>query len=193
MEMLNRVEFDYGSLAEAFPEVDPLVEPCGDNVLVQIRSPKRTTKGGIHLVTDVRDTEFWATQVAKVLALGPVAYRYHDTLEYWPEGPWCNVGDFVRIPKHGGDRCPNYPSEGDARYVLETDAGDLTIRLGDFALGGIGTATFGAILVYHLLGAGPRQDHERGSRADRSPPGEMTPASVSDRRAALRADAMGKP
>lgn len=104
MEMLNRVEFDYGSLDEAFPKVDPLVTPCGDNVLVQIRSPKRTTKGGIHLVTDVRDTEFWATQVAKVLALGPVAYRYHDTLEPWPEGPWCAVGDYVRIPKHGGDR-----------------------------------------------------------------------------------------
>lgn len=110
MEMLNRVEFDYGSLAEAFPKVDPLVTPCGDNILVQIRSPKKTTKGGILLVTDVRDTEFWATQVAKVLALGPVAYRFHDRLgadgklEFWPEGPWCEVGDFVRIPKFGGDR-----------------------------------------------------------------------------------------
>ncbi|WP_232629222.1 solute carrier family 23 protein [Methylobacterium sp. Leaf118] len=39
--------------------------------------------------------------------------------------------------------------------ALIAGAGDLTIRLGDFALGGIGTATFGAILAYHLLGAGP--------------------------------------
>jgi xanthine/uracil permease len=80
-----------------------------------------------------------------------------------------------------------------AAVALIAGAGDLTIRLGDFALGGIGTATFGAILIYHLLGDGPRQDLERGARADRSPPGEVTPASVSARRAALRADAMGKP
>lgn len=38
--------------------------------------------------------------------------------------------------------------------ALIAGAGDFTIRLGDFALGGIGTATFGAILVYHLLGEG---------------------------------------
>ena len=42
-----------------------------------------------------------------------------------------------------------------AAVALIAGAGDLTVRLGDFAMGGIGTATFGAILVYHLLGAGP--------------------------------------
>ncbi|WP_336489498.1 solute carrier family 23 protein [Methylobacterium nigriterrae] len=31
-------------------------------------------------------------------------------------------------------------------------AGDLTLKFGAFALGGIGTATFGAVLVYHALG-----------------------------------------
>ena len=41
-----------------------------------------------------------------------------------------------------------------AAVALIAGAGDLTIKLGDFALGGIGTATFGAILVYHLLGRG---------------------------------------
>ena len=35
--------------------------------------------------------------------------------------------------------------------ALVLGAGDLTVKLGAFALGGIGTATFGAILVYHLL------------------------------------------
>ena len=39
--------------------------------------------------------------------------------------------------------------------ALIAGAGDLTVKIGDFALGGIGTATFGAILVYHLLGRGP--------------------------------------
>jgi uracil-xanthine permease len=40
--------------------------------------------------------------------------------------------------------------------ALTAGAGDLTVRIGAFALGGIGTATFGAIILYHLLGrAGP--------------------------------------
>lgn len=41
-----------------------------------------------------------------------------------------------------------------AAVALIAGAGDLTVKLGDFAMGGIGTATFGAILVYHLLGRG---------------------------------------
>jgi uracil-xanthine permease len=35
--------------------------------------------------------------------------------------------------------------------ALTAGAGDLTVRIGGFALGGIGTATFGAIILYHLL------------------------------------------
>ncbi len=42
--------------------------------------------------------------------------------------------------------------------VLIAGAGDLTIRLGDFTLGGIGTATFGAILLYFLLGRRQQSD-----------------------------------
>ena len=99
--------------------------PSGDNILVQIRTPKTVTKGGIHLVNDVRDTEFWATQVAKVRALGPVAYRFHDTLAPWPEGPWCEVGDFVRVPKYGGDRWTVKVEGGDDALIVIFD--DLNI------------------------------------------------------------------
>jgi putative pyrimidine permease RutG len=35
--------------------------------------------------------------------------------------------------------------------TLVVGAGDLAIKLGGFTLGGIGTATFGCILLYHLL------------------------------------------
>ncbi|MBV9078397.1 MAG: pyrimidine utilization transport protein G, partial [Methylobacteriaceae bacterium] len=38
-----------------------------------------------------------------------------------------------------------------AAVALVAGAGDLTVKLGGFTLGGIGTATFGAILLYHLL------------------------------------------
>lgn len=38
-----------------------------------------------------------------------------------------------------------------AGVALTAGAGDLTLRLGSFTLGGIGTATFGAILLYQVL------------------------------------------
>ena len=25
-------------------------------------------------------------------------------MEPWPEGSWCEVGDYIRVPKWGGDR-----------------------------------------------------------------------------------------
>jgi len=35
--------------------------------------------------------------------------------------------------------------------TLTVGAGDLALKLGGFTLGGIGTATFGAILLYQLF------------------------------------------
>ena len=42
--------------------------------------------------------------VAKVLAIGPIAFKHRDTMQPWPEGTWCEVGDYIRVPKWGGDR-----------------------------------------------------------------------------------------
>ncbi len=43
-----------------------------------------------------------------------------------------------------------------AAITLILGTGDFTLRFGQFALGGIGTATFGAILLYALLNRGPK-------------------------------------
>ena len=45
-----------------------------------------------------------------------------------------------------------------AAVALTMGAGDLTLNLGGFSLGGIGTATFGAIIVYQLLRDGKAPD-----------------------------------
>jgi co-chaperonin GroES (HSP10) len=92
------------ALAEAFPAVEAGIQPFGSRVLVQIRTPKSTSAGGIILSTDTKDTEKWNTQVARVVSIGPVAFKNRTTLESWPEGDWCQVGDFVRVAKYGGDR-----------------------------------------------------------------------------------------
>lgn len=89
---------------EAFPSVDPGVEPYGSRVLVQIRRAQNRTKGGIILAAESKETEKWNTQIAKVVRLGPLAFKNRNSLEDWAEGQWCEPGDFVRVPKYGGDR-----------------------------------------------------------------------------------------
>ena len=110
------------ALAEAFPVADAGVQPFGSRVLVQIRTPKTKTAGGIILDTGSRDTEKWNTQVAKVLGLGPLAFKNRNTMESWPEGDWCKPGDFVRVAKYGGDRWEvALPNGENAMFVIFND------------------------------------------------------------------------
>lgn len=111
-------------LDEAFPDVKPGLRPFGTRVLVQIRVPPRKSKGGVVLTDESRETEKWNTQIAKVIELGPVAFRNRETLDFWPEGQWCQIGAFVRVPKYGGDRWEvDYGPEDDdqALFVLFND------------------------------------------------------------------------
>ena len=49
-----------------------------------------------------------------------------------------------------------------AAITLVLGTGDFTLKFGGFALGGIGTATFGAILLYALLNRGGEPGVARG-------------------------------
>jgi co-chaperonin GroES (HSP10) len=93
------------TLEEAFPVVDPGAKPLGARILVQLRrAKKKMTSSGILLVEETRETEKWNNMVAKVIEIGPLAFRQRDTMAPWPEGSWCEVGDYLRVPKWGGDR-----------------------------------------------------------------------------------------
>jgi hypothetical protein len=125
-------EVAYDSLEEAFPPADPALIPVGTDVLVQIRTPKKRTKGGIYLPEETRETDLWNLQTARVIAMGPTAFRNRETMEPWPEcaAPWplwkrwpakfwgwltgvralppirgwVMPGEHTRVPKYGGDR-----------------------------------------------------------------------------------------
>lgn len=117
----GKTQLHYDSLEQAFPEVDPGLRPFGSRVLVQKRSVRTVTRGGIYIPEDTQETEFWNTQVAKVIALGPGAFKNRDTLELWPEGEWCREGAIVRVPKYGGDRWfVTLPGATSARIGVDT-------------------------------------------------------------------------
>ena len=109
-EALNKAEIDW-----AFPVVDPGAKPLGGRILVQLRRTKQKTTGaGIILVEETKETEKWNNMVEKVLMIGPLAFKNRDTMQPWPEGSWCEVGDYIRVPKWGGDRWEvKVPNEDD--------------------------------------------------------------------------------
>ena len=111
------------AIAEAFPAVNAGIQPFGSRVLVQIRSPKQRTASGIILDSGTKDTEKWNTQIAKVVKVGPLAFKNRNTMEPWPEGNWCKEGEFVRVPKYGGDRwkVPFGEGEDEALFVIFND------------------------------------------------------------------------
>jgi len=106
----------------AFPEADPGIQPFGSRVLVQIRNPKQRTASGIILDSGTKETEKWNTAVGKVVSLGPLAFKNRNTMASWPEGDWCKTGEFVRVPKYGGDRWEvDLGDKGTALFVIFND------------------------------------------------------------------------
>lgn len=94
-------------LLKAFPDIDPGFKPFGSRVIVQLRSPNLYSAGGIKFPDEVIETEMWNTQIGKVRALAPMAFRYRQGPkegEMFSEGGWASVGDYVRIPKFNQDK-----------------------------------------------------------------------------------------
>jgi hypothetical protein len=85
---------------------------------VQLRRIKKRV-GRIIIVDETKENEKWNNMIGKVVAIGPLAYRNRETMETWPEGTWAEVGDFVRVPRWGGDRWErNVPGETDQEEAV---------------------------------------------------------------------------
>jgi co-chaperonin GroES (HSP10) len=112
------------TLEEAFPDVVTGIEPLGARIVVQIKATKQKSSGGIIIVEETKETEKWNTQVAKVVQLGPLAFCNRETKQPWPEGMWAQTGDFVRVPRWGGDRF-EVPIPG--QFEKDRDGKDTTV------------------------------------------------------------------
>ena len=110
-------------IEQAFPKIDFGVKPTGSRVLMQIRRPKEKI-GNILLADYSKDAEMDNTQVAKVISVGPLAFRNRNTMELWPEGAWYKEGDYVFVPKYAGSRwrrdLPGKPGEK-VEFVIFND------------------------------------------------------------------------
>ena len=94
---------DPAELAWAFPDVKPGQRPFGGRVIIQLRRIKKTA-GRIIIVDETKESEKWNNMIGKIVAIGPLAFKNRDTMQPWAEGSWAEIGDFVRVPRWGGDR-----------------------------------------------------------------------------------------
>lgn len=132
-DLKGKEEPDTRSEEECFPHIDTGIEVAGDRVLVQLRREKSTSKGGIILVDETKQTLRFNETVAKVIQIGPLAYKSPEDLTPWPEGNWCNVGDLVRTIKYGGDRFVVQPDdEGSPVVFITLQAREVISRIKNF-------------------------------------------------------------
>jgi co-chaperonin GroES (HSP10) len=129
-------EPDAQELAWAFPDVSSGQEPFGGRVIVQLRRIKKTATGSrIILVAETKETEKWQNMIGKVVAIGPLAFKNRETMASWPEGSWAQVGDYVRVPKWGGDRwernVPGEESQEDPVLFMTLNDHELISRVTD--------------------------------------------------------------
>lgn len=87
-----------------FPEIEPGCEPCGAQILVQLRTMQSRSKGGIILAADTKDFNQHNTRVGRLVKKGSIAFRNRDTGQLWREGVWAQNGDIVIMPAWGGFR-----------------------------------------------------------------------------------------
>jgi len=116
---LNKEDY----VKQHFPEVEPGAKPCGNQILVQLRTMKAKTSGGIVLIEDTKEFNNGNTQLARVVKVGQIAFKDRSSGETWKEGAWAEVGDVVITPRWGGFRfeIPIPNSEDKAIFAIFED------------------------------------------------------------------------
>lgn len=87
-------------LDEYFPDVDSGHTAVGVRVMVQLKFVPAKTKGGIIITQESQEVDQASMPYGKVISVGGQC-GWSDGVKHDPE---FKIGDFVRIPKWGGDR-----------------------------------------------------------------------------------------
>lgn len=106
-----------------FPDVEPGARPTGNQVMIQLRTVQKQSRGGIVLVEETKNFNKGNTQVARLVKVGQIAFKDRGTGETWKEGAWAEVGDIVLAPRYGGFRfdVPIPGTEEEAIFAIIND------------------------------------------------------------------------
>lgn len=106
---------DAKSVSEDQSLLDRLPTPTGWRILVLPYAGPKKTKGGIILTDTASETIQMTTVCAYVLKTGDLAYK---DKEKFPNGPWCQKGDWVIFGRYAGSR---FKIEGGEVRILNDD------------------------------------------------------------------------
>ena len=106
---------DAKSVSENKSLLERLPSPTGWRILVLPYAGPKKTKGGVILTDTANETIQMTTVCAYVLKVGDLAYK---DKEKFPNGPWCNKGDWVIFGRYAGAR---FKIEGGEVRILNDD------------------------------------------------------------------------
>jgi chaperonin GroES len=127
---LDAAKLGVASLEEAYKEkTDKVLDPdqLGQSLLEKMPNPtgwrllilpykgKGKTESGIFLPDKVVEEQSVSTQVGYVLKVGALAYQ--DSGKF-PNGPWCEKGDWVMFARYAGSR---FKIDGGEVRILNDD------------------------------------------------------------------------
>jgi co-chaperonin GroES (HSP10) len=95
--------------------LDRLPSPTGYRILVLPYAGPKKTKGGLYLADTTQETIQMTTVCAYVLKMGDLCYK---DKEKFPNGPWCEKGDWVIFGRYAGSR---FKIEGGEVRILNDD------------------------------------------------------------------------
>ena len=75
--------------------------PSGYRLLIAIPEVNEKTEGGVFVPDQLKKAEETASIIGFVVKAGPEAYA---DITKFPNGPWCNEGDFVIFRSYSGTR-----------------------------------------------------------------------------------------
>ena len=82
-------------------DIEKVPRPTGYRLVLFPLKLESKTAGGVHLLDSVVEQASIATNVCKVIAVGPDAYLDKDK---FPKGAWCKKDDWIIIAKYAGAR-----------------------------------------------------------------------------------------
>tara|TARA_B100000780_G_C21076857_1_gene433517 strand:+ start:874 stop:1245 length:372 start_codon:yes stop_codon:yes gene_type:complete len=78
-----------------------LPEPKGYKLLIAIPELHGKTEGGVYMPDSIKHMEETASIIGYVISVGTEAYTDKDR---FPNGPWCEKGDFIIFRSYSGTR-----------------------------------------------------------------------------------------
>jgi len=82
-------------------DIEKVPKPTGYRLVLFPLKLESKTAGGVHLLDSVVDQASIATNICKVIEIGPDAYMDKDK---FPNGAWCKKNDWIIITKYAGSR-----------------------------------------------------------------------------------------